>query len=233
MGLDPAFFVPRDDANGDGVANFPAATNGRPFWGGGYQVGMLYAFNEDFGVGFSYKSPQWFETLKWNSSNEIGEAQTARLGFRLPSILSLGFGYSGIPRTTLAVDVRYFDYAGAAPFGGPLVEGGLRWQSIFAVATGVRYRITDKCSVQAGYLFNDNPIPDPVTLFNIQMPGINKHALSLGSSLQLTRSISFNLAGVYAFRNSISGTILEVPGTSVTLDQDVTSLVAGISVMFP
>ena len=61
----------------------------------------------------------------------------------------------------------------------------------------------------------------------MQLPGINKHALSLGGSLQMSRSISMNLAAVYAFRNSISGSILEVPGTSVTLDQDVTSLVAG------
>jgi long-chain fatty acid transport protein len=233
MSVDPAFFAPRDDANGDGASKFPAATHGRPFWGGGYQVGMLYAFSENFGVGFSYKSPQWFETLKWNSADEIGAARELRLGFRLPYILSLGFGYSGIPRTTLALDIRYFDYAGAAPFGGPLADGGLLWQSIFSVATGVRYRCSDRCSLQAGYLFNDNPIPDPATLFNIQLPGINKHALSLGGSLQLTRSISMNLAAVYAFRNSISGAILEVPGTSVALDQDVTSIVAGFGVTFP
>ncbi len=233
MSIDPAFFEPRDDANGDGVPNFPPATNGRPFWGGGYQVGMLYAFTPNFGMGFSYKSPQWFETLKWNSSDEMGAAREARLGFRLPYILSLGFGYSGIPRTTMALDVRYFDYAGAAPFGGRIVDGGLQWQSIFAVASGVRYCLTDKCSVQAGYLYNENPIPDPVTLFNIQLPGINKHALSLGGSVQVTRSIWMNLAAVYAFRNSISGSILEVPGTNVTLDQDVTSVVAGFSVVFP
>jgi len=232
LSIAPAFFAPPDDANGDGIGNFPAATNGRPFWGGGYQVGLLYGLGPSFDVGFSYKSPQWFGRPEWNSSDETGAAREVTRDLRLPYILSLGFGYRGIARTVLAADVRYFDYAGATPFGIPTSQGGLTWDSIFAVALGVRHHLTNRVHLTAGYLFNENPVPDAVTQYNVQSPAINRHTLFVGGSLQLAPPIRLDIAAAHGFRESISGPIEQVPGMTVTVDQNVTALIAGLTVTF-
>src|SRR5271165_2941211 len=65
--FNPAFFAPgpRDAL---GLPTFPAATNARPFWGAGFQLGMLYNLNDNWNLGFSYKSPIWQERYGFNSS---------------------------------------------------------------------------------------------------------------------------------------------------------------------
>ena len=40
----PAFFAP-NPRDSFGLAGFPNATNSRPFWGGGFQAGLLYNLN--------------------------------------------------------------------------------------------------------------------------------------------------------------------------------------------
>ena len=46
------------------MPTFPAATNARPDWGAGFQVGLFYELSDNWNLGFSYKSPIWQE--KWD-----------------------------------------------------------------------------------------------------------------------------------------------------------------------
>ena len=225
---DPAFFAP----NGDGT--FPAATHGRPFWGGGFQAGLYYELNPCWNFGLSYKSPAWFERLKWNALDGAGVPREISLDLTLPWIISWGVAYRGFERTTIAVDLRYFDYAGTKTFGQPVSEGGTGWQSIFAVAIGVERQVSQRMKLRAGYLFNENPIPAPLTLFNTELPAINQHQLSLGFSIQMNRSISMDFAWVHGFRNSIEGPIppAQIAGATVGLSQSIDSWVVSMGVDF-
>ena len=76
----------------------------------------------------------------------------------LPEILSWGVAYKGFERTLIDVDLRYIDYANTPLFGTKVVDGGLGWQSVFAVAMGIQYKATDKLSLLGGYLYNTNPV---------------------------------------------------------------------------
>ena len=58
--FNPAFFAP-GPKDALGLPTFPAATNARPFWGAGFQIGLLYNLSENWNLGFSYKSPIWQE----------------------------------------------------------------------------------------------------------------------------------------------------------------------------
>ena len=226
LDLDPAFFGPRN-SNG----TFPAATHGRPYWGAGFQVGLFAELSPTWNFGISYKSEQWFETLKWNSKDEIGAALDLELELSLPDILSAGVGYMG-DRFTAAVDVRYFNYDGTTLFGDPLSEGGLGWESIFAVAVGAQFQINNALAVQVGYEGNENPIPDVSTLFNVQLPGIGKHVLSGGLTMRLAENLTSSVSLIRHFENSITSPILLVPGSSVTLRSALTSLAFGTSLSF-
>ena len=95
---------------------------------------------------------------------------------------------------TVAVDVRYLTYGGATLFGDPISEGGLGWEGIFALAVGAQFQINDGLTVQVGYEGNENPIPDVLTLFNVQLPVIGKHVLSGGLTMRLADNLTSSLS---------------------------------------
>jgi long-chain fatty acid transport protein len=231
LSLDPAFFAPgRPD--GFGLVSFPAATHSRPFWGAGFQTGLFYTLNDSWNVGFSYKSPIWQERWGFNATTPDLAARRIGIQATIPQIFSWGVAYKGLPRTLLDVDFRYFDYDNAALFGQSVRDGGLGWRSIFAVACGAQYQATDTLTLRAGYLYNQNPIPAPTTLFNVQLPGIITNTLSLGATLRLTENISCSLAWLHGFRNALEGPILQIPGASVKFDTQVDSIQVGLNVQF-
>ena len=227
----PAFFAPnpRDSL---GLAGFPNATNSRPFWGGGFQFGLFYNINPNWNVGFSYKSPIWQERWSYNAANQTNVARTIGVQASLPEIISWGVAYKGLPKTLIDVDLRYFDYKNADLFGQSVRDGGLAWRSVFAVATGVQYQLSDKLTIRGGYLFNTNPIPSTATLFNVQAPAITQHTLSLGSSYRINANITTSAAYVHGFRNSISGGVQELPGASARLDAQTDSLIFGLNIQY-
>ncbi len=227
----PAFFAP-NPKDQFGLASYPAATNSRPFWGGGFQFGLFYNLNKNWNFGFSYKSPIWQERWSTNSSAPNGSARYIGVQATLPEIISWGVAYKGLEKTLVDVDLRYFDYKDTALFGQSIRNGGLAWQSVFAVATGVQYQVTDKFTVRAGYLYNTNPIPSTATLFNVQAPAITTNTLSFGASYKLTADITATAAYVHGFRNSITGAVKELPAASNRLDTQSDSLVFGLNIQF-
>lgn len=231
MSLNPAFFAPLKNVGSYGNT-FPAGTNARPFWGGGFQIGVLFEMNENWNFGFSYKSPVWQERWAFNAATP--DLSPRRIGVQasFPAIYSWGIAYKGFERALIDVDFRYFDYANSALFGQKIVDGGLGWESVFAVATGAQYALTDRLTIRGGYLFNTNPIPREGTLFNVQLPGIIQHTLSFGASLKLTEDVTVTAAYVHGFRNSLQGNLVEQTGAFSRFDTQYDSLVMGLNVQF-
>jgi long-chain fatty acid transport protein len=229
--FNPAFFAP-GPKDATGLPTFPVATNSRPDWGAGFQVGLLYELNDRWNLGFSYKSPVWQE--RWNYNASFPDLAPRRIGVQasLPEIFSWGVAYKGLPRTLIDVDFRYIDYANSELFGQKVIDGGLGWRSVFAVALGTQYQATDRLTVRAGYLYNTNPIPNPVTLFNVQAPGIITNTFTVGASYDVTENVTFSAAWMHAFRDSIQGPILQLPNSSVRLDAQIDTLWAGFNIKF-
>lgn len=231
VAFNPAFFAPaeRDEY---GIASFPPATNGRTFWGGGFEIGLLYEASDSWNVGFAYKSPIWQEKWWFNSYNPDLTPRSIALQAGVPAVYSWGVAYKGLPGAIVDVDLRYLDYPNTPLYGTAVRDGGLNWNGIFAVATGAQYALSDRLTLRGGYLFNTNPINAPQTLFNIQAPAIIEHTLSLGMSLRLADHIVVSAAWVHGFRNDVTGPILQVPGSSARLDAQLDSLVAGITIQY-
>ncbi len=145
--------------------------------------------------------------------------------------MSLGVAFKGIECTTIAADVRYFDYAGTKMFG-EAPPNGTGWESVFSVALGVQRDMSERLSLRAGYLFNENPIPSALTLFNTELPAITQHQLSLGGSYRLNQWMRTDMAIIYGFENSIQGGIAQLPNSGVRLRSEVVSLAFGMAVEF-
>jgi long-chain fatty acid transport protein len=227
----PAFFAP-EPKGPFGLNSFPAATNTRADWGAGFQVGLFYELSDNWNLGFSYKSPVWQEKWDYNASTPNQSGRLIGIQAGLPEIISWGAAYKGFTNTLIDVDLRYIDYANTPLFGTKVVDGGLGWQSVFAVAIGAQYKATDRLTLRAGYLYNTNPVRNETTLFNVQAPGIITNTLSLGASYDITQDVTASLAWVHGFRNSVEGSILQVPGSSVRLDAQVDTLWMGVNVRF-
>jgi long-chain fatty acid transport protein len=239
--LDPAFFASPDDANGDGFSTFPSATHARIHWGAGFQAGVYYTTDSQWGFGASLRSPQWFETFRFHATDEIGQPRTLKLRFDYPLIASIGASYSGFERLLLALDTRYVDYHNAKAFGPANFDAtgagtGLGWRSVFVVAAGAQYQLTECLFVRAGYSFNTNPIPDAVSSVNLESSPVYQHVAYLGASYRLTKDCTLSVSYLHTFDNSITGPVLTrqgpVPGTSVTNEIVTDGLTMGFSVRF-
>ncbi|MCA9120637.1 MAG: outer membrane protein transport protein [Planctomycetaceae bacterium] len=133
--------------NGNGT--YPSAAQTDAAWGLGYQIGVYY---EDpcsgWHAGMSYKSTQWFQSYKFNSQDHLGAPRQLVFEMDYPSILSLGLGYTGFDRLSLAADVRYIDYENtkgfqAAGFDGTGAVTGFGWNSIWSFSVGGQFMVTD------------------------------------------------------------------------------------------
>lgn len=222
VGLEPFVF---DSANGDNTYSSGRAT--RYHWGGGFQLGTYFLMTPDWQLGASYKSQTWMETFEFVGADENGLTRTLTSDLDLPSVISLGTGYTGFDRWHLAADIRYFGYAEASGFGddasydGTGKLSGLDWSSILAVALGAQRTVSDRVTMRAGYSYNQNPIRESESFFNVASPLIYEHILSMGGSYRLNDEVAVNLAWSHYFENTRTGAIIlpgvgAVPGSSVT-----------------
>ena len=72
-----------------------------------------------------------------------------------------------------------------------------------------------------GYVYNDNPIREVGTLFNIQAPVITQHTVTAGTTIDVSEAISASLGYAYGFPNSLTGPVREAAGVGVNFDSEV------------
>ena len=232
VSFDPAFFGPTSQTGLLAPRQFPTGSHSRPFWGGGFRLGSTFKAADHIVAGVSYTSPQWFETWEFNARDANGNPLTFSTGFTLPQIISAGVAYDGIDGLLVTADVRWFDYRATQLLGEPVVDGGANWDSIWAAALGARYQLSERFSVQAGYLYNQNPVPSQLAFFNAQLPLITMHTVSLGGHAQLNEWIGVSAAYVHGFHNEITGSLLPILGASTTLKSEYDSFVLGVHIKF-
>jgi long-chain fatty acid transport protein len=232
VSFDPALFATPDDANGDGLRTFPSATHTRPFWGAGFKVGAYYHLTPSLDVGFGYSSPQWLETWIAHARNEVGNPETLYLKAQLPAVYSWGLAYKGIDKLTVAVDFRFIDYANAALFGTAPAAGGMGWQNVFATAVGAQYELSERLSARIGYQYNTQVIPSFATLFNVQAPAVGQNMISAGATVRIAENFYSSLTYAYNFRNSVTGSAFQLPGSATTLTASAQSVFIDMTVKF-
>ena len=219
----PFPFTSPDDANHDGFRTFP---NSNRAWaaGAGFQVGVYYKL-QDWQLGASVKSPQWFESFEFEGSDELGRPRSFRFTLNYPLILTTGIGYSGMGRLKWAADVKYIDYQNTKGFdktGFNAETGavqGLGWRSIWVLATGVQVQLSDRLRVRGGLALNQNPVRAKDAFFNLGSPLITQHNGNLGFSYLFTEQFTVSFAYHHGFKNDIRGAYESpagaIPGTSV------------------
>ncbi len=144
-----------------------------------WTVGLAYAFNEKFTLGFDVKQILYSGIASVSNPMDLtNNAPTDRMGNPNPNFQPLG------------ADDAW----------------GFGWEDMTILKVGAEYRPNDDWAVRAGYSFGNQPIPDSEVLFNILAPGVIENHLTFGLSRSIGNSgsqihFSFN----YAFNNTVSG----------------------------
>ncbi len=238
---DPFVFDAPDDADGSGVPRFPSAVGSRTQWGGGFHAGIYYEGEQGLNLGFSFKSTQWLEPFTFNSTDELGQPRRISSNLDLPMVLSWGIGWTGWDRWVIATDIRYHDYANTDGFRGAgfnpdLSVDGLGWESVVSVATGIQFEASEDLKLRIGYTYNENPIPDQQSFFNVGTPLTYEHEIHAGASVRVNDSAWIHFAYTYYFESSISGQIVSplgaVPGSNVTNTTDAHIADVGLTIKY-
>jgi long-chain fatty acid transport protein len=229
------------DANGV----YPPATNGKLNAGGGAQAGIYFTSDWDLNFGLSVKSPQMFQTFKYQTVNSKGFPTPTQFQFDYPGIASLGISYTGLERWVLASDFRYIDYRNATGFDGIgfVQQGylagslhGLGWNDVFALALGAQYEVSSCFYLRLGYTYNTDPIPNTRAAFNVASPLIIEHTIYAGLSYDFTESFRVSLAYAHAFDNSIQGPYITprgtIPGGSIQSTTSADTWLIGATIKF-
>jgi long-chain fatty acid transport protein len=225
------------NANG----SFSPATHTRYAWGAGFQLGLYYALENGWQFGTSFKSPQWFESFQFNSTDAKGRQRDVHFLLDNPMICSVGGAYTGFERWTLASDMRFIDYHNTNGFNKTGFDStgalrGLGWDSLFVLALGAQYQLTEPLSLRLGYTFNTNPIDHDTAFFNSLSPLIIQHTLAFGASYSFTRALMMSVAYVHAFENAVQGPIISpfgaLPGSTAQSNAWADSFIFGGTVRF-
>lgn len=228
LGLAPTITAARtmfDPLGPSAITPAPTAgTGSRTHWGGGCQVGIYYTTCNWWHFGFSAKTPQWFEEFRYLSPTGI-----TRFNIDYPLLLSAGVAYSGFCDWTFAADVRYQDYQNTDGFK----EFG--WRSVFAVAVGAQYQLSEMWQFRLGYNANQNPIQSEDVLANISDPLIQNQNFAAGVTCALAQQVDLHLAYVYLVDNRVTGPLPSgIFGPDATISNRISahSLGLGITVNY-
>lgn len=245
LAVDPGCFAPPNDPDGvfgNGDEVYPSGANAAVAWGFGGQIGVFFRGDNDWDFGFSYKTEQNFENFEFNSTDANGMYRKLELDLDFPSIISLGASYRGFEKWTLGADARYIGYGStdgfdAATFNMDGSVNGFGWDSIWVLALAAQYEVDECLSFRGGFAFNDNPIPDANSTFNVPAPAILTQHVSLGMSYCFGDDWFLDLAYRHGFENSISGpmghpSMGTVPGTEVKNTMSTDSFLIGFRVNF-
>ena len=238
LSITPACFE-SPNANGE----YPDGRSAAKSWGYGGQIGLFWRGSSGWSAGASYKSTQYFEDFDFNSTAADGSYRRLSLDMDFPAISSLGVGYTGFEGWTLAADVRNIEYGSTNGFdesgfdNADFSVNGFGWDSILVLALGAEYQLSSRWRVRAGYSYNENPISDSQSTFNLPAPAVIQHHAALGASYCFGPSTCIDFAYRHGFENSVEGpvghpTMGEVPGSSVKNSLETDSLLLGFRVSF-
>lgn len=140
--------------------------------------------------------------------------------FDIPTTFGLGAAWKASPNLIILFDYQRIDYSevasvgNASNFNGGLMGTangpGFGWDSINVFKLGAAYTV-GSWTWRAGWNHGDNPVdggaPGDIELtFNILAPGVVTDHVTFGFTKKLSDTMAFNVAGMYAFNEKVTGT---------------------------
>ncbi len=186
-------------------------------WSFGYNLGMLYQFNDNTRVGASYRSEVAHELegdVKFTATNATASAIMAAFpnqgvsgDIDLPASAQVSVFHQVNDQWAMMADVMWTQWSSFEKLtikfdqgilGGAATETTTteNWDDNMRYSLGATYEPNDSCILRAGLAYDETPIPDSNRTPRI--PGTDRFWLALGTGYQMN-SWNFDIAYAHLF----------------------------------
>lgn len=137
--------------------------------------------------------------------------------FDIPENYGLGIAVKASPRLTVAADVVQINYSDIPAVGNPVnslftgsllgsTDGpGFGWRDTTVYKIGMAYELSPGHMLRAGYVTLKQPIPASQTFFNILAPGVVEDHLTLGYTMEMSKTSELSFMYMHAFEKKVNG----------------------------
>lgn len=180
-------------------------------------IGVLVQARDNLRIGVTWRSGIEFD-IEAKADLEVPAAVTAASGgliqsytfdgkstVSLPQILGGGIAFQPTPPLTLLADINWinwsvyesldFDFSPDVAYL-PDTKGPRNWDDTITLRCGAEYQIGEQYRVQAGYVFDQSPIPDAT--LGPELPTGDRHGITLGAGFEVGR-LTIDLAYMHLF----------------------------------
>lgn len=199
--------------------------------GVGYNVGVLYQFDENTRIGLDYRSrirhditgkqkitvPSAYAALSPGAASLLSAANSnATTTVTLPDSFSAGIYHQITPRWAVLGSVEWTDWSlfnalNVTPTNGTsntVIEEN--WHNTWYAGIGTNYMVLDNLMVQSGFGFDQSPVTDSNR--TTRVPDADHYDLGFGVQYQILPSTNLQLAYLHVF--SPGGSINSTASTS-------------------
>lgn len=177
--------------------------------------------------------------LKQQFDSKINEAlgeyaDGKKIAGDIPSLLTVGVGYSPIDELRINVGFHWFDDYNATSYNNR--NKLLKKRGTLEFNAGVEYDVTKKITVSTGWQNTNYGLTDKYMDDKSFVVGSN--SVALGGVYHITKKLDFSVAYFHTFYNHVktSETVTLAPGVSNTYNSDYTrsnnTLAAGVNITF-
>ena len=150
-------------------------------WGG--NAAIHYRPLDQLHVGLSYRTRVKVEVD--GNATHMATSNDASTEITLPDLLQFGISYKPTQRVTLNADLGYTWWTTydelvirSATFTGGVLTQQKQWHNVWSLRVGGQYKLTDQWKLRAGYLFDQNPVPNEY--FETRTPDSDRHGFAVG-----------------------------------------------------
>lgn len=163
--------------------------------GWGANAAALFKDGERLNIGFCYRSRMKVKIDDANA-NVVGAplsfSNPARTEITLPDLVQLGSSYKVTDRLTTMADLEYtwwstYDRVEMQSNTFLAMTGGAtdrivdekQWHNTWTVRVGAQYGLSDQWKLRAGYVYDQNPVPD--AHFDTRNPDAARQGIAIGA----------------------------------------------------
>ena len=192
--------------------------------GVGYNIGILYQFDDATRMGIDYRSrirhnitgeqkitvPAIYSLLSPETAALLNAANSAATtSITLPDDLDIGIYHQITQRWAVMGNIEWTDWSlfntlNVTPTNGaPGTTIQEHWRNSWYAGIGTNYQLLDKLMLQTGFAYDESPVTDSNR--TTRVPDANHYDLGFGAQYQVLPNVSLQLAYLHVF--SPGGTI--------------------------
>ena len=171
-------------------------------WGFGYNVGILYEFNNDTRFGLHYRSKVDLTISGTYSGAFSGGLPTgAKIPIELPATLEFSALHKFDDQWSLHGDFFWTDWSAfktLATKSPTEINNTANWKDTVRLSIGTTYKYNDKLIIRGGFAYDESPIRS-AKFRTLRVADDDRYWLSIGTSYQIYKTYHIDLAYTHFF----------------------------------